>query len=158
MHYGEILTQMLSKLLRVKISKEFAEEVQGKIYNWELPGIPETKDYPNTNINNLSRNAQKLNFTDAHISLVKAVHGGHYKDIIPEKPNTDTPNGKLLYNAWVTLMKNKTYSYQQKQETLSLLKETLIDMKTPKPLKAKGVMPGQGLKKSLRKNAKNVEK
>eukprot|EP00835_Amoeboradix_gromovi_P000471 NODE_16_length_41655_cov_0.272813.p22 type:complete len:146 gc:universal NODE_16_length_41655_cov_0.272813:22433-21996(-) len=137
-----------SKVLRQNIPKEFAEEIQGKVYNWQLPSVSETKVYPNTSLNDLSRNGKEFDLADKDIKLVKAVYGGYYKDLIPEKPDPSTPSGKLLYNAWITLIKNKTYSFQQKKETLALLRESLIDSKKPLPLKASGIIPGQMVKRN----------
>ena len=144
---------MQSSKLFYRISKEFAQEVSGKTYKWTLPGIGETKNYPNTDINNLSRKGKEFNLTESDIELVNAVHGGHYKHMIPDKPNIDGPGGKMMYNAWATLMKNKTYSFDQKKETLQLLGQTLVDLKQPKPLKAKGIIPGQGVNKAAKLQA-----
>eukprot|EP00834_Sanchytrium_tribonematis_P002609 NODE_84_length_22354_cov_0.646506.p16 type:complete len:147 gc:universal NODE_84_length_22354_cov_0.646506:10234-10674(+) len=144
---------MLSRKLRVQISKEFAQEVEGKIFHWELPAVPETKGYPNTFINQLTLNSSEVNLTEKDIIKVKEFHGGHYKHLIPPKPEIKSESDKILYNAWTAVVKNKTYSAEKKSETLNLIQSTL-NGKAPQPLKKAGVIAGQGLKKFLKNKVK----
>ncbi len=145
----------ICKIARISLPKELAIEMRNKTIEKILPGIPETTNYPSTAVNNLTKNAKEIVFEPSQLELIRMVHAGHYESLIPKKPDINKPNGKLLYNAWATLVNNRTWTFSQKVESLKMIEETLNGNKRPEPLKAVGIMPGQGVNKAKREAEKN---